>query len=454
MRILIAGAGELGRLLASTLCTADHDVTIMDSDAGMLEHINDNLDIKVVEGSCVNIRTLKEAGIGNADALLAVSGDEAANILCCQLASKLGVHRTVCRVNSQDCFSEEDGVTPDKLGIWKCVSPSEECVGKIRSVLRNRLLVEKIRFSNPDAVMEVFRVTPSSLLAGTRVKDIPTDSGLLNSVRFAAIVRQKQFLIPHGDTIFVPGDKVYIAGSNRDVNNFITWISEESISVKASRIVISGATATGKLLASALCSSGYDVRFVEKNKQKGEKLLDTLPPGILVIHGDPTDEEVLEEAGIRDCEGFVSAAQDDEDNILSCIMAKRLGAKKTVAVTSKPEYIRIVPTMDMIDCGFSTTLTAVNSILRMLESGTMRIDAFLQMFHARLTEFRVSNSSPLCGKELAACNLPSSTLFALAFRKNEIFAPSGNTVFQPGDTVVAVVTPDVEKELEPLFPEK
>ena len=454
MRIIIAGAGELGRLLASTLSTADHDVTIIDADGGMLEHINDNMDIKVVEGSCVSIRTLKDAGVKNADALLAVSGDEAANILSCQLAAKLGVRKTVCRVNSPDCFSESDGVTPDKLGIWKCVSPSEECVGKIRSVLRNRLLVEKIRFSNPDAVMEVFRVTPSSLLAGTRVKDIPTDSGLLNSVRFAAIVRQKQFLIPHGDTIFVPGDKVYIAGSNRDVNNFIAWISEESISVQASRIVIAGATVTGKLLASALCTAGYDIRFVEKNQQKGEKLLDTLPPGVLVINGDPTDEEVLEEAGIRDCEGFVSAAQDDEDNILSCIMAKRLGARKTVAVTSKPEYIRIVPTMDMIDCGFSTTLTAVNSILRMLESGTMRIDAFLQMFHARLTEFRVSNSSPLCGKELAACNLPSSTLLALAFRKNEIFAPSGNTVFQPGDTVVAVVTPDAERELEPLFPEK
>ena len=215
MRIIIAGAGELGRLLASTLSNAAHDVTIIDSDADMLEHINDNLDIKVVEGSCISINTLKDAGIKTADALLAVSGDEAANILCCQLASKMGVLKTVCRLSSPDRFSEDDGVTPDKFGIWKCVSPSEECVGKIRSVLRNRMLVEKIRFSNPDAVMEVFRVSPSSLLAGTRVKDIPTDSGLLNSVRFAAIVRQKQFLIPHGDTIFVPGDKVYMQAATR-----------------------------------------------------------------------------------------------------------------------------------------------------------------------------------------------------------------------------------------------
>ena len=118
MRIIIAGAGELGRLLASTLSNAAHDVTIIDSDADMLEHINDNLDIKVVEGSCISINTLKDAGIKTADALLAVSGDEAANILCCQLASKMGVLKTVCRLSSPDRFSEDDGVTPDKFGIW------------------------------------------------------------------------------------------------------------------------------------------------------------------------------------------------------------------------------------------------------------------------------------------------------------------------------------------------
>ena len=108
MRIIIAGAGELGRLLASTLSNAAHDVTIIDSDADMLEHINDNLDIKVVEGSCISINTLKDAGIKTADALLAVSGDEAANILCCQLASKMGVLKTVCRLSSPDRFSEDD----------------------------------------------------------------------------------------------------------------------------------------------------------------------------------------------------------------------------------------------------------------------------------------------------------------------------------------------------------
>ena len=151
---------------------------------------------------------------------------------------------------------------------------------------------------------------------------------------------------------------------------------------------------------------------------------------------------------------FISADVDDEDNILSCIIAKQLGARKTISVTAKPEYIRIVPMMDRIDCGISSTLVAVNSVLRMIETGTMRVDAYLQMFHAQLTEFRISNSSPLCGKALAACKLPASTLFALLFRNNEVIAPAGGTTFMPGDIVVSIVTPETEKELAPLFPDR
>jgi trk system potassium uptake protein TrkA len=131
------------------------------------------------------------------------------------------------------------------------------------------------------------------------------------------------------------------------------------------------------MLASELCASGYDVRFIEKDLHKSEKLLDDLPPGIIVINGDPTDEEVMDEAGIKEADAFIGTAQDDEDNILSCIMAKRLGAKKTVTVTYKPEYIRIVPTMDMIDCGFSATLVSVNSILKLTRDRHHALDAFL-----------------------------------------------------------------------------
>ena len=452
MNIIIAGAGELGQLLAEKLTANSHDVFLIDSSDETLSQINDSLEVKLLEGSCIDLNTLEQANIRHTDMLLAVSGDDAANVLACQIASRLGVPRTICRLSSGSFFSEADNLSPESFGIWKCVQPAEECVRKITAILEDRYLLEEIRFSHPDAVMRVFEISRSSLLAHARIKDLPMDPELRESVRFAAIMREKQFVIPHGDTIFVPGDKVYIAGTSEHVRSFIRWASSDQITPRTSRIVIAGSSVICILLGQALAREGYDIRFIVRNKHDGEKIFDAIPTDVLVINGDPTDEDILREAGAEGCDAFVSAAGDDEDSILSCIIAKQLGAGKTISVTTKPEYIRIVPTMDRIDCGISSTLVSVNAILRMLETGTMRVDAYLQMYHAQLTEFRVSNSSPLCGRSLAASKLPASTLLALMFRDNEVITPSGATMLRPGDIVVAIVTPETEKELAPLFP--
>ena len=454
MNIVIAGAGELGQLLAEKLTANNHDVVMIDSSVEALDQISESLEVKLLEGSCINLETLKRANISSADVLLAVSGDDAANALACQIASRLGVRKAICRLNAASFFSEQDKLLPETFGIWKYVSPPEECVRKIAAVLEERYLLEEIRFSHPDAVMRIFEISRSSMLAHARVKDLPMDPALRESIRFAAIVREKQFVVPHGDTIFVPGDKVYIAGTSECVGNFIRWASVDQDIRKNSRVVIAGFSGIGTLLGQTLCARGYDVRFIVKDRHAGEKLFEAVPKDILVVNGNPTDEEILLEAGAGDCDAFISADADDEDCILSCIIAKQLGARKTISVTAKPEYIRIVPMMDRIDCGISSTLVAVNSILRMLETGTMRVDAYLQMFHAQLTEFRISNSSPLCGKALASCKLPASTLFALLFRNDEVITPAGGTIFLPGDVVVSIVTPETEKELAPLFPDR
>ena len=454
MNIVIAGAGELGQLLAEKLTANQHDVVLIDSSGNTLDHINDShsLEAKLIEGSCIDPDTLNRANVSNADVLLAMSGDDAANVLSCHIASKLGTQKTICRLNSAALFSDQSNLQPESCGIWKHFSPPDECVRKIAAVLENRFVLEEIRFSHPDAVMRVFLISRSSMLANARIKDIPMDPVLRESIRFAAIVREKQFIVPHGDTIFVPGDKVYIAGTADNVRKFIQWASDQAES-RTSRIVIAGLSKIGIQLGQTLSRNGYNVRFIVKNPHGGEKLFETIRNDLLVVEGDSTDEEILLEAGTADCDAFISV-DDDDGNILSCIMAKQLGAHKTISVTSRPEYIRIVPMMGSIDCAISSTLVAVNSVLRMLETGTMRVDAYLQMFHAQLTEFRVSNSSPLCGRSLASCKLPASTLFALLFRDDEIITPSGGTIFRPGDIVVSIVTPESEKEIAPLFPER
>ena len=449
MRIIIVGAGELGCLLAARLCTRnEHDITVIDSSGEQFDRLRENFDLMLVEGSATDVSLLKRAGIADADIVFAVSGDEHANMVVCQIARVFGVKQTICRVYSLAPFSEDENITPDTFGISRVFSSPDECASKVVDVLKNRNVLEKIRFSNPAALMEVIEVTPSSMIAGVRIKDFP-GIDLLRNVRLAALVREQRFIIPHGDTIIVPGDRVYVAGTNETIGAFMRMISEESSRIK--RVVISGASKSGEILARQLLTQGYDIRFIEKDQKRGEHLLDVLPPGLIVIKGDPTDEEVMEEVGISQCDAFVSMDENDESGILSCIMAKRLGAKKVIVITHKPEYISIVPALDVIDCGFNSTLVSVNALFRLMGNGTYQIDAKLERFHADLKEFKVSERSRLCGTSLAECELPPSTVFAMLLRGDEVIIPSGTTIFQPGDIAVAITTPETAKALEPYF---
>lgn len=449
MRITIIGAGELGCLLAARLCTRnEHDITVIDSSGEQFDRLREKLDLMLVEGSGTDVPLLKRAGIESTDVVFAVSGDENANIVACQIARRFGVKKTICRVYSLAPFSEEDHISPETFGIEKVFSSPDECARKVLDVLKNRNVLEKIRFSHPSALMEVVDITPSSMLAGVQIKDFP-GTEVLRQIRLAALVRDHRFIIPHGNTIIVPGDRIYVAGTHENLDAFTRLISEESAAIK--HVIISGASKSGEYLAKQLLAEGYEIRFIEKDQKRGEHLLDVLPPGLIVVNGDPTDEDVMEEAGISNCDAFVSMDENDESGILSCIMAKRLGAKKVIAVTHKPEYISIVPAMDVIDCGFNSTLVSVNALFRLMGNGTYQIDAKLERFHANLKEFRVSEQSRLCGVSLAECKLPPSTVFALLFRGDEVITPSGTTVFQPGDIAVAISTPEMAKTLEPYF---
>ena len=452
MKIIVIGAGELGRCLASALSEENHDVIIVDSDADEVARVTDKFDAMTIEGSCSSVEILKQAGAENADAMVAVSGDEAANILACQIANKLGVKHTVCRLYSNDCFSEEDGISPATFGLWRTFSSPEESAEKILAVLANPITLETITFTHPDAAMVVIEITRSSALQGVRIRDIPGPE-LLRKIRFAALVRDRQLLFPHGDTLLIPGDRVYVAGRKEDINAFIDWATPENAG-KPSRIIVSGDDDTGVIVARKALEFGFGVRMIVRDEKTGERIQDEIPPGIMVLHGDPTEESLLEDAGIAASDVFVSVGQDDEENILSCIIAKRLGAKKVISLTHRPEYIRIAREMGPIDCAFSATLVAANSVLRLLEGANKCVDVQLQSLKAAISEFRILGSSPLCGKSLSAAKLPASLVLALVIRGSEIFAPAGDTVLIEGDIVVAVVTRDTQRMVDKLFPAK
>lgn len=449
MKIIIIGAGELGRLLASTLCARQHDVVIVDNSDEELERLTDKLDVMTIAGSCCSVSVLKNAGVKGADALLAVSGDEASNILACQIARKFGVTNTICRLYASDSFSEKDGIGPETFGLSKVFSAPEECAAKIAAVLKNNIVLEHLRFSNPSAQMDVLEITQSSQLAGVRIKDIPVPE-LLRKIRFAALLRGHEFLIPHGDTILIPGDRVYVAGREQDLKSFLDWIAPDDAK-RTERIVIAGSDETSVNLARSAEKDGLQVRMIVKDRKDGERLQEELPPDVLILCGDPTDDDVQDEAGVSGADVFISSDEDDESNILSCIIAKRKGAEKVISLTHKSEYIRIGPAMAAIDCAFSATLVAVNTVLRLLDGGTMRVDMQLQNCNANISEFVVQENSKICGVRLSQLKIPTSVVFALLFRNSDVVVPEGSTVLLPGDVLVAILTPEGLREIKRFF---
>jgi trk system potassium uptake protein TrkA len=249
------------------------------------------------------------------------------------------------------------------------------------------------------------------------------------------------------------GDKLYIAGHKEYVEQFLDYM-EGQPDKKRRLVIIAGANRLSEIIATKLLQTGTEIRFVEDSRQKTEEFLNNIPDDIMMVHGDITDEEVLKEAGIAKCDMFIGIEEEDEKNILSCILAKRLGARKVVAVTHKPEYISILPAMDVIDSGFNTTLVSLNAIFRLMEESSFRIDSRLLAFQAFLKEFTIKPSSTLIGKTLRDfrnSTLPSSAVLAMIFRGNDVITPNGDTELKEGDVVAAIVTPASEEQIKPYF---
>ncbi len=454
MKIIILGAGGLGRNLATTLCDDKHDVVIVDLKSRTLNNIREHLDAMVIQGHGASINVLKQAGIENAQLLIAATSDDASNILACQIANHFKVENIICRLYSYDFFSQLDNFTPEMLGITDTVFPEDECIKKILDTLEDQNILEKIVFSAENAVMTVFRIRNDSPIKGLALKNFP-DPDLLKIVRFAAIVRDKKLMIPQGDTIIQQNDEVYLAGTKKGIKSMIGWLTPENKPIK--KIIVAGASRMGIKLAGKLDKTGFDVRVIENDFNKCEEIIDKTKSDIKVINGDPTNYFILKETGISECDVYIGVLDDDEDNILSCILAKKHGAKKVITTTKKGEYIKFVPDLDVIDCGFNSGLVAVNTVLRYLGTGTgkLSIDAVLYRVDAYVYEFKIESGSELCNKQIHECGILDYAVIALIFRNGgDVVIPSGSLELKTGDIIAIIATKDTAKKLGKLFTKK
>lgn len=451
MKIVILGAGTLGTFLVSTFCRDNHDVVVIDKSSDTIQRLKDKLDVMALTGNGASITTLKTAGIADAAMFIATSCNDTVNIHACAVAKHFGVKKTICRLSSKEYFDVADKFSPAKQGIDHIIIPHDDCVENIINIVDRHEVIEKITFNIPEAAITAIKVLPDSQLNGVKLRDFPVPE-LLHSIRFAAIIRKGRLLAPNGETIIMVNDELYVAGRNEDIERLFDWAVPPSKTI--SRVVIAGGSSIGSALSSQLAGNGYDVRLIDADFTNCENILNDLNTKMLVINGDSNEKDVLFEAGTDNCDIFIATQDDDENNILSCILAKRMGAQKVVTMTSKEEYIDIVPEMRMLDCGFSRRLVAANAILRNIGMNIVHTDAVIHRANAYVSEFEVTPKSSIANKKIDECEFPVSTVLSLIFRAGKIITPAGSLVLLPGDLVVVIATSTTVKKIESLFKAK
>jgi trk system potassium uptake protein TrkA len=453
MNIVIMGMGTLGKFLASTFCNDKHDVTVIDLSHEALASVRKRVDVMTVAGNAAFIENLDKANIEDADFFIAAGSDDTANIHACNAARTLGAEHVVCRLSTERYFDESSGLPVEKLGIDHVVVPQKECVTQIIEAIDHPLVLERIAFNVPDASITAFKATTNSPLIDTKLKEFP-EPKLIASVRFAAIVRNEQLIAPKGDTLICEGDEIYIAGKRHDVNAMIEWATPPDMRKKRKRkrVIIAGCSKPGLAMLRDLATRGYDVRMIEKDEDMAEAAINELNAKMIAIHGDASDGDVLDEAGVSETDVFVAMGSDDESNILSCILAKRMGADKVIAVTNKEEYSPLIRQMKMVDCDFSTWLVAGNSTLRHVSSiNRTHTRAMLHRAEAFVSEFILKKKSSVIGKQIDKCDFPESTVLSLVFRNGQTLIPSGDLVLETNDIVTAITTQKSERRLVKLF---
>ena len=450
MKIVIVGAGEVGKGLASILCSYNNDVVVIDCDENILRELAEKEDVLTCHGDGSSPEVLNSIGIESANLLIAVSDSINYNVLACSISKAFNKDVvTICRAGELHFFNENLPISHKDLGIDHLVIPQEECIEAIMGSIRFYNIREIVNLNqSKEAIIAAFKLNPGSLMIGTTLSKFPRND-LLSKIRICGIWRKGKFIIPRGKESFNNYDEVYVAGKREDVLNLIDYAIDENLETKS--VLVVGANNLGLSLAKTLIKEKYEVSLVESDKKLADKALDELTQSAEVYCGDATSLDLLLEVGVEQMDTIISCQASDENNVLTSLLAKKMDTDKVIAVINKPDYREIIASIDKIDCSFSMRIATLNKILSLIKGAGCRRGAFLHRISADVFEFTVSTESKIIHTKISDGLCPEGTIFCLIMRGGVVIAATGDFVFDSGDKVVMMGDKDSLKKAEGLF---
>ena len=443
MNIVIAGAGEVGRHAAEILAADGQDVTVIDLDKAALEQIGDLLDVKTLRGGAADAATLREAGVADADLVIAATDGDETNLLCAAAAKFLGAKKSIARVHHGAYYSRKHLDYAARLGIDRLVCPEFITAVEIAGSLRNPGAMAVEHFAREELEMQQIAVTEGADAIGVPLRDLKLPRG----TRLGTVSRDGIASIPDSQTTLLPGDIITLVGETRTFEQASKLFQAGKI--KRRHIVIMGGSAIGVWIARALRGRAFSVRLFERNRARAEVLADKLPH-ITVIQADPTDPAVFTEEGLESADAFVAATNDDEHNLLASMLFKSNSKARTIAVLQRATYIKMLERIGL-DQACSPRILASKEILRIARAGRIQSIATLAESTAYVYEVRPVQASPALGIPLSQVKLPAQCTIAAILRDGKVTVPGGDDAIKAGDSLVVIAPHGAESKLKKIF---
>lgn len=440
MNIIIAGCGKVGHVLTAQLSQEeDNDICIIDTDEAIVRRMVSSYDVMGITGNCASYNTLAEAGIEEADLLIAVTESDELNLLCCVVAKKTGKCQTIARVRNP-IYSQEQDFLLKELGLSMIINPDLMAARAISQLLcfPNALSIDA--FSKGHAEMLRFRVREGSLLDQMAVKDIPFR--LIDDLLICAVERNNEVIIPSGDFVLQTADVVSLISSRQTAVEFFKRIQVKTGRVKNAMLI--GGGRISLYLADMLLKLGISVKIIESNPRRCEELSVLLPDAV-IVNGDGSDEDLLYEERIGKMDSFVALTNFDEENILLSLFAKKKVKSKVITKINRLQLNEVIHNLDLDSVVYPRYLTS-EKILQYVRATQNSLDSNIEtlyrMFDDRVEalEFNIQKESKITGVPLEQLNLRKNLLVCSIIRDNRMITPSGQDVILPGDTIIVVTT--------------
>jgi len=446
MKIIIAGAGDVGFHLAKLLVLENHEITVIDLNEAKLTQLAKQLDVVTIKGNGTSFSVLEEANVSNSDLFISVTNSEEANISTCIIAKHLGANKTIARIQNTEFLIRKDKLDLYDLGIDEIISPESLAGREIKRLLREIALTDSFDFDGGKLSLIGLPIHESSPLSGKTLLEAskldPT-----NSFITVAILRNNETIIPHGDDRFEINDHAYFIALPNAIDKVI-MLSTRERKQGLKRVMVLGGSKIG-INASKQLSKKYNVKLIEIDKQKCFELADLLP-NVMVINGDARDVELLEEEGIEETDAFIAVTGNSETNIISSLVAKNHKVKKTIALVENVDYIHLSQNIG-VDTMINKKLIAANFIFRYIRKGDIINLTSIHGVDAEVLEFIIKVESKITRDTLRSLDVPDSVIVAGVIRKGEAIIPKGDFQFRPKDRAVVLCKPESIQQVEEYF---